>query len=35
VFVCGANRFVEAVANGLVDAGVPATRIKTERYGGA
>ena len=35
VFVCGANRFVEAVANGLVDAGVPAARIKTERYGGA
>lgn len=35
VFVCGANRFVEAVANGLVDADVPATRIKTERYGGA
>lgn len=35
VFVCGANRFVEAVANGLVDAGVAAARIKTERYGGA
>lgn len=35
VFVCGANRFVEAMANGLVDADVPATRIKTERYGGA
>ena len=34
-FVCGANRFVEAVANGLVDAGVPAPLIKTERYGGA
>ena len=35
VYVCGANRFVEAVANGLVDAGVPAAHIKTERYGGA
>nr|WP_315230422.1 FAD-binding oxidoreductase [uncultured Albidiferax sp.] len=34
-FVCGANQFVEAVANGMVDAGVPANRIKTERYGGA
>lgn len=35
VYVCGANRFVEAVANGMVNAGVPAARIKTERYGGA
>ena len=35
VYVCGANRFVEAVANGIVDAGVPAARIRTERYGGA
>ena len=35
VYVCGANRFVEAVANGLVDAGVPAAHINTERYGGA
>lgn len=34
-YVCGANRFVEAVANGLVDAGILADRIKTERYGGA
>lgn len=34
-FVCGANRFVEAVVNGIVDAGVPAVQIKTERYGGA
>lgn len=33
-YVCGSNRFVEAVANGLVDAGIPAARIKTERYGG-
>ena len=35
VFVCGANRFVETVANGLVDAGVDPARIRTERYGGA
>lgn len=35
VFVCGANGFVESVANGLLDAGVDATRIRTERYGGA
>lgn len=35
VFVCGANRFVEAVAAGLLDAAVPAARIRTERYGGA
>jgi len=35
VYVCGANQFVEAVANGMVDAGVPEAHIKTERYGGA
>ena len=35
VYVCGANRFVEAVAGGLLDAGVPASVIRTERYGGA
>lgn len=35
VFVCGANRFVEAVTTGLLDAAVPAARIRTERYGGA
>jgi len=34
VFVCGANRFVEAVTTGLVDIGIPAARIRTERYGG-
>jgi ferredoxin-NADP reductase len=34
-FVCGTNRFVEAVAGGLLDAAVPAARIRTERYGGA
>jgi ferredoxin-NADP reductase len=35
VFVCGANGFVESVANGLLDAGIDAARIRTERYGGA
>jgi ferredoxin-NADP reductase len=35
VFVCGSNRFVEAVTVGLLDAGVPAPVIRTERYGGA
>lgn len=35
VYVCGANRFVEAMAGGLLDAGVPASAIRTERYGGA
>ena len=34
VFVCGANRFVEAVTTGLLDAAVPPDRIRTERYGG-
>ncbi len=34
VYVCGANPFVEAVAGGLLDAGVPAGVIRTERYGG-
>ncbi|MDM0112839.1 FAD-binding oxidoreductase [Variovorax sp. J22R133] len=35
VYVCGSNRFVEAATTGLLDAGVPATLIRTERYGGA
>ena len=34
-YVCGANRFVEAMATGLLEAGVAAARIRTERYGGA
>jgi ferredoxin-NADP reductase len=34
VFVCGANRFVEAAASALIDANVPPDRIRTERYGG-
>ncbi len=33
VFICGANTFCEAAANGAVAAGVPAGVIKTERYG--
>jgi ferredoxin-NADP reductase len=33
-FVCGSTPFVESVANWLVDAGHPADRIKTERFGG-
>jgi len=33
-FVCGPNGFVEAVANLLVEAGHPADRVKTERFGG-
>ncbi|MEJ8846295.1 FAD-binding oxidoreductase [Variovorax rhizosphaerae] len=35
VYVCGSNRFVEAATNGLLDAGVPAGAVRTERYGGA
>jgi ferredoxin-NADP reductase len=34
-YVCGANRFVEAAATALIEAGVEAERIRTERYGGA
>lgn len=33
-FVCGANPFVETVAQALLAAGVPAPAIRTERYGG-
>ena len=35
VFVCGPTGFVEAVASWLVDLGHDASRIKTERFGGA
>jgi ferredoxin-NADP reductase len=34
VFVCGSNPFVGTVADLLLDLGVPAGRIRTERYGG-
>ena len=33
-FVCGNNSFVGAVADALVDVGMPAHEVKTERYGG-
>jgi ferredoxin-NADP reductase len=33
VFICGSNPFVESAAQALVDAGLPAVRIRTERYG--
>ena len=33
VFVCGANQFVNAAADGAVAAGVPASIVRTERYG--
>jgi ferredoxin-NADP reductase len=33
IFVCGPTGFVETVANLLVDAGHPAGRIRTERFG--
>jgi ferredoxin-NADP reductase len=33
VFICGANSFCEAAADGALAAGVPAGIIKTERYG--
>ena len=32
-YVCGPTSFVEAVADGLVDLGVPAERVRTERFG--
>jgi ferredoxin-NADP reductase len=33
-YVCGATRFVETIADGLVRCGVDAGAIRTERYGG-
>ena len=32
-YVCGPTAFVEVVADGLVAAGVPPERIRTERFG--
>jgi ferredoxin-NADP reductase len=32
-FICGSNGFVEAAARLLMDAGCPAARIRTERFG--
>jgi ferredoxin-NADP reductase len=34
VFVCGSNPFVEAAADATIAAGVAASLIRTERYGG-
>jgi ferredoxin-NADP reductase len=34
VFVCGSNAFVSAAADALIEAGLAAAIIKTERYGG-
>lgn len=33
-FICGATNFVETAATALVNLGVPAESVKTERYGG-
>ena len=33
VFICGANAFCEVAADSAIAAGIPATLIKTERYG--
>jgi ferredoxin-NADP reductase len=33
-YVCGSNRFVEAATEAAISAGLPATAIRTERYGG-
>ena len=35
VYVCGSNGFVEAVTSSLVQDGVPAARVRVERYGGS
>ena len=32
-FVCGPTRLVEGVANTLLEIGIPARRIRTERFG--
>ena len=32
-FICGSNPFVETAAQGLIEAGLPAEMIRTERYG--
>ena len=34
VFICGGNPFVEAAAQGAIEAGVAPSMIRTERYGG-
>lgn len=34
VYLCGSNAFVDAAANASIGAGIPASAIRTERYGG-
>lgn len=33
VYICGPTLLVEAAANGLVELGIPASRVRTERFG--
>jgi ferredoxin-NADP reductase len=33
VFICGPTQLVESAANGLVQIGIPANRVRTERFG--
>ncbi|MEO3385104.1 FAD-binding oxidoreductase [Mesorhizobium sp. CAU 1741] len=33
-FICGSNRFVNAAADSVLAAGIPAETVRTERYGG-
>jgi ferredoxin-NADP reductase len=33
-FVCGSNGFLNAIADGAIDAGITSNAIRTERYGG-
>jgi ferredoxin-NADP reductase len=33
VYICGPTLLVEAAANGLVEGGVAAARVRTERFG--
>jgi ferredoxin-NADP reductase len=35
LFVCGSNRFVEGVTQPMLELGVPASVVRTERFGGA
>jgi ferredoxin-NADP reductase len=32
-YICGMSPFVDAVSNGLLELGIPAEDIKTERFG--
>jgi ferredoxin-NADP reductase len=33
VYICGPTLLVEAAANGLVQVGIPAGQVRTERFG--